>query len=302
MIVNVLMSTYNGERYLKQQIDSILNQKGVDVSLLVRDDGSKDRTVEILKDYVKKDERVHLYTGDNLGPTYSFLDLVKHAPDGELYAFSDQDDYWHEDKLISAINMLNTLDMTKPALYFSNLDVVDADLNFCRLSHTKSQYQPNKYSCLAEYMPTGCTMVFNRKLVDLTNLKTPKWTTMHDVWMYLICMFFGNTVYDFTPHISYRIHGDNVIGAYKKKTFYVYWEHFIRLFDRSQQPKLNNAISFYECYGKMMDEKDRQKVLEIIDYKKSFKNWMKLLFDSSYRATDFSREIRNRLLILMRIF
>lgn len=302
MLVNVLMSTYNGERYLREQLNSILNQTGVEVNILVRDDGSKDSTLSILDEYTVKDTRVKYYMGENLGPTYSFLDLLRHAPEGKYYAFSDQDDYWHEDKLKSALDMLQQLDLKKPALYFSNLEVVDEKLNFCRLSHTKSQFQPNKYSCLAEYMPTGCTMVFNRELVDLVNLKKPKWTTMHDIWLYLICMFFGSTIYDFKPHISYRIHGNNVIGAYKKKTFSVYWEHFKRMFDRSEQPKLNNAISFYECYGDMLNQEDKEKVLEIVNYKNSFKDWMKLLFDKDYTATDASREFRNRVLILMRIF
>lgn len=302
MIVNVLMSTYNGEKYLREQLDSILAQKDVEVKILVRDDGSKDSTLSILEQYVEKYPCIDYYRGDNLGPTYSFLDLLKHAPEGDFYAFSDQDDYWYPDKLISGLTMLNSLDLSKPAMYFSNLNVVDENLKFCRLSHNKSQFQENKYSCLAEYMPTGCTMVFNRKLVDLANMKTPEWTTMHDIWLYLICMFLGSTVYDFTPHISYRIHGDNVIGAYKKKTLSVYWEHLKRLFDRDEQPKLNNAISFYKCYGDMLGEKDKEKVLEIVNYKKSFGNWMKLLFDRDFTATDMSREIRNRILILMRIF
>lgn len=300
--VLVLMSTYNGEKYIVEQIDSILNQKGVLVQLLIRDDGSKDKTVEIIQKYCEKNARVHFYQGENLKPAKSFMDLLQNAPDSTFYAFSDQDDVWDVDKLRIGVSYLKKLDLTKPAMYFSNLKVVDSELNFCRMSHTKSQYQENKYSALVEYMPSGCTMIFNKQLVDMTNLKTPKWCSMHDVWMYLICMFFGSTIYDFEGHISYRQHDNNVMGAYKKKDLDLYIRRIKRVLDRSQQPKFKNALNFYQCYGGYLSEKDKEKVLEIVNYKKSFSNWMKLLFDKELRATTFSRDFRNRLLILFRLF
>lgn len=128
-----------------------------------------------------------------------------------------------------------------------------------------------------------------------------KWCSMHDVWMYLICMFFGSTIYDFEGHISYRQHDNNVMGAYKKKDLGLYIERIKRVLDRSQQPKFKNALNFYECYGEYLSEKDREKVLEIVNYKKSFSNWMKLLFDKDLKATPFSKDFRNRLLILFRL-
>ena len=92
--VAVLMSTYNGENYIKEQIESIFNQKGVIVKLYVRDDGSKDRTLEILKDY-----NVNLEKGTNIGYIKSFMWLIKNVPFADYYALADQDDVWDEDKL-----------------------------------------------------------------------------------------------------------------------------------------------------------------------------------------------------------
>ncbi|MCI8565602.1 MAG: glycosyltransferase family 2 protein [Lachnospiraceae bacterium] len=301
-LVVILMATYNGEKYLRDQIDSILNQKDVNVELIVRDDGSKDSTIAILQEYANRDSRVLYYSDGNLGPAKSFLDLVKKAPESSFYAFSDQDDVWDPDKISVAVKAIKKLDLNKPAMYFSNLKIVDQNLQFCRMSHSYSQFQKNKYASLAEYMPSGCTMLFNKAAANLINLKEPEWCTMHDVWIYLICMFFGSTTYDIDGHINYRQHSNNIMGAYKKKTIKLYFERIKRALDRNQQPKFNNAVNFYKCYGDMLTDKDKEKVEEIVHYKDSFRNWMKLLFDKDIKATSWSRDIRNRLLILARIF
>ena len=124
--IAVLLSSYNGEQFIKEQIDSVLNQKECKVSLLVRDDGSTDNTIKILENYVNKGN-LNYYCGKNLKPAKSFLDLVKHSPECEFYAFCDQDDVWEEDKLISAINQIG--DTSTPTCYHSAYMMVDKDLN-----------------------------------------------------------------------------------------------------------------------------------------------------------------------------
>ena len=120
----VLMSTYNGEKYLKEQIDSILAQKNVEVTIRVRDDGSTDGTIRILEEY-QKCGKLNWYSSTNMGPAKSFLDLVYNAPlKYDYYAFCDQDDYWKEDKLYKAIERLEHFD-DKPALYHCELEIVD---------------------------------------------------------------------------------------------------------------------------------------------------------------------------------
>ena len=90
--VQVLLSTYNGEKYIKEQIESILNQEGVEVSLLIRDDGSSDRTIEIVKKISEQNNNIILFKGQNMGPARSFMDLVKKSDEVDYYAFADQDD------------------------------------------------------------------------------------------------------------------------------------------------------------------------------------------------------------------
>lgn len=295
------MSVYNGEKYLNEQIDSVLKQKDVEIRLVIRNDGSKDNTMEILKKISDNDKRIIFYEGENLGPAYSFLNLVSNAGDSDYYAFADQDDIWDEDKLIIAIRELNKMNSSKPILYYSNLKVVESDLSFIRMAHDVPQIQNNKYAALLEYMPSGCTMVFNKKLVELTKIYKPHYCFMHDVWMYVICKMFGETYYDFDGHILYRQHGNNVLGAYKRKSVKVYLDRIKRVFDRNQQPKFKTACCLYEGYKQYMSEEDLQVVNEIVCYKDSIRNLLKLLFDNRLRSSSISRDIRNKLLIIARI-
>lgn len=105
--VQVVMSTYNGEKYLKEQIDSILSQEGVDVRLYIRDDGSSDRTTDILASY-QEHKNVKIEKGNNLGFAKSFLTALDECDEADYYAFSDQDDVWEKDKLSTAIQSINT--------------------------------------------------------------------------------------------------------------------------------------------------------------------------------------------------
>ena len=304
--VCVLLSTYNGEKYLQEQLDSLYVQEGVEVTILARDDGSSDETVEILKRNAALHNNLSWYTGENVRPAKSFLDLIKESSKQhyDYYAFCDQDDRWDKDKLKCAVDMLELEDNTKPNLYFSNLRIVDQDLNYYRLSHASAsgRQQRSKYSCLTEDMATGCTIVFNKTASEYVMSHFPNYCSMHDSWVYMICKFFGKVIYDFDAHIDYRQHGDNVVGTYlEKKSFQMGWKRFKRLFNRTLQPRYNNAINFYECFGDRLDAKDKEKVLEIVHYKDSLSAKMKLLNDKEIYGTSRSRDLRYRGLIILGI-
>lgn len=297
--VTVLLSTYNGERYLEEQLDSVLNQKNVQINVLVRDDGSKDNTINILKKYDKEFTNFKYYKNENLGPARSFLDLICNAPDSEYYAFCDQDDVWDDDKIYSAVEKLKNLDSKKPNLYYSNLRIVDQNLKFYRFSHEQILFNPNKYSALTENLCTGCTAVFNQCALQLLKANIPEYCTMHDTWVYMLCKLLGNTVYDEKAHISYRQHDNNVVGAYlKQNKVALYKERFLRLFKRDLQPRYSNAINFDKCFGKYMSIEDRRKLLELIHYKDNLRNRMKLFCDREISASTFYGNVRFRLHIL----
>lgn len=296
--VNVLMSTYNGEKYLREQIDSVLAQEGVDVRLEIRDDGSKDSTISIIEEYVAKDSRVKFHKGRNVGVIKSFFMLLEDAEPSEYYAFCDQDDYWEKDKLTSAVGQLEDLHTSGPALYCSNLNVVDEKLNFCRLSKTKPISTQNKYNALVDFYAVGCTEVFNDSAAQLVKKHLAEDTLMHDSWMFLMCSFFGSVVYDITPHIKYRQHGHNVIGSKKNK-----WEQikdsFNRICDRSVQPRLQSANALLKMCENELSEQDLAKVRKVTNYKKNLLSRLCLLFDFDICSGSFLSDVKYRLLIIL---
>ncbi len=299
--VTVLMSTYNGEKFIREQIDSILNQKDVLVDLVIRDDGSNDRTVEIISKYASKNRNISYYVGKNLKPAKSFLELMIKQIDCDYFALADQDYIWDPDKIKSAINKICNTDNTKPVMYFSNLRIVDQDNVFYRNSHSKPK-MTLKYNALTEDTATGCTIVYNRKASELLREHIPVTFSMHDSWLYLICIFLGEVVYDFKPHINYRQHGNNVVGTYlEKKSLRLYFSRIKRLFNRDLQPRYNNAVNFLEQFEKLLNKEDVKYIKMITNYKKSLKNRFHLILNRNVCASSLSRDLRYRALILFGI-
>ena len=217
MEIVTLMSTYNGERFIREQIDSILAQEGCEVTLLVRDDGSSDGTCAILQEYMDRG-LLHWYTGENLGPAKSFLDLVMQAPVAEYYAFADQDDIWDTDKLAIGIESLK--DCQGPACYGANSRLVDINgvsLNILTDRRAKGIVRP--LNCLLSALLhggiTGCTMVMNRTLIDVVQrCGAPNKVIMHDLFIQQICCSLGGAMlFDGRPHMNYRQHGRNTVGV-----------------------------------------------------------------------------------------
>lgn len=218
--VSVLMSTYNGSKYILEQINSILSQKEVNIRLIVRDDGSKDNTVSLIN--AINDERITLVKGENAGYINSFIELLNIAGDSDYYAFSDQDDIWDNDKIITACMALEPYENT-PAIYSSNTRLVDKDGKF--LTNESRKVKTNIYSAIIKNYVTGCTTVFNKELWLMVKGIYPKNPISHDWWLNVVCLALGGvSIFDETPHISYRQHGNNVIGATSggiKK--YIFW-------------------------------------------------------------------------------
>ena len=170
--VVVLLSAYNGEEYIGEQIDSILQQDWGNVSIWVRDDGSKDQTVSILERY-EKDGRVHLKRGENLGFIGSFFWLVANCEEGDYYAYSDQDDVWFPNKLSMAMERMEKEKQEQPLLYFSNYDYYDGQLNFLSHGDCKRKY-PTFPNALVDCMPLGFNSVFNQAAMKSIRGHLPK--------------------------------------------------------------------------------------------------------------------------------
>ncbi len=294
----VLMSAYKGKKYLAEQLNSILNQKNVDVEILIRVDGSPDDTFQFISDISLYESRIKVYEGENLKSAKSFMRLLQDAPLNAFYAFSDQDDVWEDNKLYVALQNIKSLPEDKPNMYYSNLNVVDSDLNNIRLFHPNSFCGENKFNILIDNMAAGCTMVFNRKAAELAVKRIPEYCLMHDAWLHLVCSFFGNVVYDHNSYILYRQHENNVVGA-SKFTVGTIKSKIQRLFDCSVQPRKMLAHDFLECYEDMLSNNDIIKLKKLINYQKSFKAKIDLLFDRTITAPNYKRDFIYRLLIMI---
>lgn len=260
--VIVLMSTYNGEKFIREQLDSILYQEGVDVRILARDDGSSDRTLEILDEY-KQRGKLDYYTGENLGPARSFMDLVYTAPEAGYYAFCDQDDVWVQGKLKNAIGLLR--EIKDAALYYHAMNIVDESLVKYDYYFRKEVYARSlEYSCLFGDEIAGCTMVFNRALLEAARKYEPQFITMHDGWLHRVCLSVGGEVTgDDTAYIYYRQHPSNAVGMHK-----------ISLSERIKNRKKNErkfsrlAGEMLAGYSECMTQSEKEFLCVIRDYKK----------------------------------
>lgn len=220
MKILVLMSTYNGAKYLPAQIDSVLAQdiaQTARLELLVRDDGSSDATTEILAQY-QKANKLTWYTGSNLRPEKSFWHLLQNAPEADLYAFCDQDDYWFPTKLSRAVHMLEQVEnQNQPLLYCSAFTATDGDLNPITVEKSPlNRYTDYAHALIYSTAP-GCTFVFNHaaraaaKQYDMDQNQV----VIHDWLIHKIVTILGGTmIYDPEAHIYYRQHGDNAIGVH----------------------------------------------------------------------------------------
>ena len=297
MSVQVLMSTYNGTRYIGEQLKSIYEQKGVNVGLLVRDDGSTDGTLRLL-DEEQRAGRLQWYTGKNLGPAYSFWDLLQNASDSEFYAFCDQDDVWDSDKLSVAIEAMRG-DGNKPALYFCQTRLVDENLKEIE-SVTISPLLTYGESLMYQFV-TGCTMVINRAMrMELLSYK-PSFIRMHDIWIYDVAQAIGASVhFDSVPHMSYRQHSSNVVGQVNSVAFV--WKNRWRRIKKNEHIRSRLATELLNGYAHKMSPENRALTELAANYRSSVGAWIKLLFSPSLRCAPFLINVSGRISILLGIF
>lgn len=220
---HIVLATYNGEKYLDQQLMSLVGQTVEDWTCWIRDDGSTDSTVAIVRDWCAKDERFRLVDDGrpNLGPAQNFGVLleVAHAQGAECVFLCDQDDVWSPKKLELQLAELARVEGPNkgPVLIHSDLEVVDQDLNTVARSFLRQQYlrfEPEDPLgvLLMQNFVTGCAAVVNRSLLDLA-LPVPTDVIMHDWWLAQVAAAAGQVGFVELPTLRYRQHTSNVLGA-----------------------------------------------------------------------------------------
>jgi len=223
LAVEVLLATCNGERFLREQIDSILGQDYEHLRVLARDDGSRDRTKEILNDYAARfPDRFRVLASDGASGSAkeNFLRLMK-ASTGEYICFCDQDDVWLPDKLSRTKEAMDRLESewgaNLPLLVFTDLRVVDDALNQQHRSFwAYMSIDPDRIErlnkLLVQGVVTGCTAMLNRRLLELS-LRMPEEALMHDRWIALLASTMGKHAVVRAPTVLYRQHDRNVLGT-----------------------------------------------------------------------------------------
>lgn len=297
--VLVLMATYNGESYLREQIDSILNQKGVEVDLLITDDCSTDKSYEIAQEYALADRRVISKRNKaNAGVGKNFINMLYGANSTEYdyVAFSDQDDVWLDDKLAVACRAIikaEEIDDIKliapfgaPILYCSDLQNVDErlcnpvlELRALGLDHS------GKALPLMRNYYSGCTMVMNRAMVELfqsSPITEPY--RIHDVWLALVGRYCANFIIDEDhARILRRISGKNTVGALTPGAD-IRRSSLSRLKKKSEGRCSKTAKQLYDGFGKYMNPDDRDMVKSFSEYKESIIARFRWAARKDYRA------------------
>lgn len=280
--VSVLMSTYNGERFLRQQIDSILQQDGVKINLLVRDDGSTDHTHEILNSYAKKGH-LRWYQGENLKSARSFLKLLQDSERCDYYAFADQDDYWKEQKLKIAIEQLQDYQEDTYALYLAQPQAADENLKLL----PTTQFNPlNTFGeSLVYRFAMGCTMVMNNKLRDVIVSHEQQYPCMHDIWIYTIAHAIGaKVIWDNEPQTINRQHGNNVVGL--GESFCTKWTARFKRISGKDEERFHQNAEIKEAFYHLMPQTNKDTIDLFIKAKHSLTDRVRLIFSPTYRCSN----------------
>lgn len=292
----VLLATYNGGKYIRDFLDSLVAQTYTDFKLLVRDDGSKDDTLEILRSYSHKIDIAFIDENIRLGPAKSFLALLEQVGDDfDFYFFADQDDFWNESKMERAVDQLS-LKGDEVAMYCSRLEYVDECLVHISYSNIPRVFRLE--NALVENVATGCTVALNRSARHLILEHPPSSVIMHDWWFYIACAALGTVIYDPTPTIKYRQHGNNAIGAATnifqdvKRRLNRFIANDGGIFGLAAQ-----TLEFKRCFFGLLSKNQQMLVDDIINGKKTFSKRLQLVF-----ASKFIRQRRLDTLILRLLF
>lgn len=277
----ILLATYNGAEYLPEFLDSLVAQTYSNFTVIVRDDGSTDDTLKIIRSYSHKIEIAFIDANVRLGPAKSFFELLNQAGDNfDFYFFADQDDYWYESKIEHAVDKLSA-EKKNVALYCSRLEYVDE--NLAHINYSRIPKVIALENALVENIATGCTLALTCPARRLIVEHPPGRIIMHDWWFYIVSVAFGKVIYDPFPSIKYRQHGNNAIGAATNifQDFNRRLNRFIRndggIFGLATQ-----TMEFRRCFAGLLAKKQMELVGSIIDGKAHVLKRLRLAFASKF--------------------
>lgn len=303
--IDILLATYNGEKFVKEQIESILNQTYENFNLIISDDASTDNTLNILEEYEKKDTRIKVFKKEkNKGLIDNFEFLLKNVT-SDYFMFSDQDDIWKKDKIEKSINKLKE---ESSGLVYTDLEIVDEKLNVIYPSYWKYKQihkkiiKYNNFEALyLNNFVTGCTILAKSKYIkDILPLPRNSKFVLHDYWTALIISAKDKISYVEEPTIQYRQHKNNRVGSSRKSDQLENFEDLRNLFIKV---KIEHFEVFKENIEKIKTKEISKYTNEALKYfenlKKvkyiNLKNWN--LFFRLYKYEEFSYTIQNFIIL-----
>ena len=270
-MVDILVAVYNGEKYLKAQLDSIISQTYKEFNIIIRDDGSQDSSLDIIKEFkLQYPEKVQIVEGSpSKSAKNNFFELMNHAT-SDYVMFCDQDDFWLENKIELTLNKMKESEKdygaSTPVLCHTDLAVVDSTLNVLHPSFYKMQkFDISKTSinrAMVQNIVTGCTVMINKPLLELAINTNSEDVIMHDWWLFLIASAFGKVEAVNIPTIMYRQHNNNQLGAQDPSKIGYYTGRLKS--GSSLHLTYAQAESFYRAFESKLPEHQKSIVKEYI--------------------------------------
>lgn len=298
MKIAVLMSTYNGHRYLEKQLESLSNQSvAKDMILYIRDDGSTDDTVDLINKWEDK-LNIKLIKGENVGPAKSFWKmLMDSAIEADYYAFCDQDDVWDSDKLESGINELKD----GVCFYACNCRIVDEYGKV--ISERLNSQKPiiNLKRLFVAGCTQGCSMMFTKELCNFLRKCTISCVPMHDIVLMIYAVLYGKIYWEQNPKFSYRVHSNNVVAKSNKNIFQ---RIKTTLWNWKNSSKNSMSIVANEILKNDLhiSDNDREYLENVASYKEKCGNALSILADHEIQDMD-NKILRSfKLRVLLKLY
>ena len=262
--IQILLSTYNGEKYLRQQLDSYLSQTCIQqIRVLIRDDGSSDGTGEILREYAAA-YGFEVFLGGNIGINASYQWLITHSNcNCDYFAFSDQDDVWMPDKISKAVSMLDARSSEKPVLFASRSQITDASLKPIGTSVLPVR-GISFYNAMVQNVLPGHTQVFNRALRNVLCAHGCEEVQMVDWWVYLTAAAVGEIAFAKESLVLHRQHGDNSVG-YQLGLFFRLKQRIQALKQGKGNTISRQLLAFRNSWGVALPKEYAQELEDYLD-------------------------------------
>lgn len=300
-VVNILMSTYNGEQFIVEQIESIMRQVDVKTILTIRDDGSSDHTRTLITQMKSSySGRIELICGENIGYRQSFLQLLKYAKEADYYGFADQDDVWIPEKCIRAIEILET--MNHPVkLYASGVFITDEALNYIHKTNVEN-VELSLPSVFVRHRLAGCTYLFSAQLKSMASVfadirYVPSEMPDYDFIVFSCALAFGQIYLDQESYIYHRRHHNSVTSGGNGIRKRIQMES--RIIFKRKDIRYHLANEFLKKYKQEFKEEDYVFLSMVCSYKKSWLQKLKLFFYKELSCGLFLGNIEAKIKILL---